>query len=89
VQASAADWAAVLLAGLRTRLVALGTGALVPHLVFFQHDEVVVHSPAALAADVVTAIESAARAATALVFGATEVSFPMTVAVVDCYSDAK
>jgi hypothetical protein len=89
VQASAADWAAVLLAGLRTRLAALGTGAPVPQLVFFQHDEVVVHSPAGLAAEVVAAVESAARAATALVFGATEVSFPMTVAVVDCYSDAK
>ncbi len=83
VQASAADWAMVLLALLRARL----TGP--AQLVFFQHDEVIVHCPAEQAADVVAAIEAAAAGAARLVFGATEVSFPMTTAVVDCYSDAK
>jgi hypothetical protein len=103
VQASAADWALVLLAGLRTGLAGLGAAGRPrvagggswpgdeqrPHLVFFQHDEVMVHCPAGLAADVVEAIEAAATTATRLVFGATPVSFPMTTAVVDCYSDAK
>jgi len=105
VQASAADWALVLLALLRARLAELGrsgSGAAVapsygaghgaaqqPQLVFFQHDEVIVHCPVGQAADVANAIESAAAAATRLVFGATDVSFPMTTAIVGCYADAK
>jgi DNA polymerase I len=83
VQASAADWALVLLALLRSRLTAPA------QLVFFQHDEVVVHCPAEKADDVVAAIEAAAAGATRLVFGGTEVSFPMTTAIANCYSDAK
>lgn len=86
VQASAADWALVVLALLRARLAELD---LRPQLVFFQHDEVIVHCPAGLAAEVVTAIEAAAAAATRLVFGVTDVSFPMTTAIVECYADAK
>ena len=83
VQASAADWATVLLALLRARL----TGP--AQLVFFQHDEVIVHCPTEQAGDVVAAIEAAAVGAARLVFGATEVSFPMTTAVARCYSEAK
>ena len=54
VQASAADWALVLLAGLRRRLAALdgarpGGPLDGPGLVFFQHDEVIVHCPEAAA----------------------------------------
>src|SRR5580704_4897110 len=52
VQASAADWALVLLAALRTELAALGDPAQRPELVFFQHDEVLVHCPAHLADEV-------------------------------------
>ena len=89
VQASAADWAAVLLAALRTRLAGVGDGQQRPELVFFQHDEVIVHCPAGLAPDVVAAVQEAAATATALVFGATPVSFPLSVEVVDCYGDAK
>ena len=99
VQASAADWALVLLAALRRRLAALPGGSqgapdgrpdpLAPHLVFFQHDEVLVHCPEALAPAVVDAVaESAAEAGRAL-FGRTLVRFPMTTAVVGCYADAK
>jgi len=57
--------------------------------VFFQHDEVIVHCPNDLAAEVAAAVQAAAAGATRLVFGATEVSFPMTTAVVGCYADAK
>jgi DNA polymerase-1 len=94
VQASAADWAVVLLATLRQRLAAppslAGAGeAGRPHLVFFQHDEVIVHCPEALAQPVATAIAEAAQQAGRLVFGATPVRFPMTTAVVSCYGDAK
>ncbi len=96
VQASAADWAIVLLATLRARLAELAAGQQHtagsddrPDLVFFQHDEVVVHCPAGVAADVSTAISESAVAATRLVFGHTDVSFPMTIAIVERYSDAK
>lgn len=95
VQASAADWALVLLAALRRRLAALGEapgGAWrpqAPHLVFFQHDEVLVHCPEAMAPDVVAAVDESAAEAGRAVFGVTQVRFPMTTAVVGCYADAK
>jgi DNA polymerase-1 len=94
VQASAADWATVMLALLRTRLVAAQASPDVPplgqpELVFFQHDEVIVHCPVECSAEVVAAVEAAAADATRLVFGDTDVSFPMTTAVVNCYADAK
>jgi len=132
VQASAADWAQVMLANLRAGLSKISSQkessglpprqepappdlitaprperltaprperltppgpervtAPRPELVFFQHDEVIVHCPADQAEDVVAAIGSAATAATELIFGPTEVSFPMTTAVANCYSDAK
>jgi DNA polymerase-1 len=95
VQASAADWALVLLAALRRRLAALGEtppGAWrpqAPHLVFFQHDEVLVHCPEAMAPDVVAAVDESAAEAGRAVFGMTQVRFPMTTAVVGCYADAK
>jgi DNA polymerase-1 len=91
VQASAADWALVMLAALRTLLAAAPrpTPVPLPELVFFVHDEVIVHCPAGLRDQAVGAVEEAAAEATRLVFGPTEVSFPMTTAVVDCYADAK
>ena len=95
VQASAADWALVLLAGLRRRLAALADEAGPagpmdgPGLVFFQHDEVIVHCPRAAAPEVVAAIGDAAHEAGQLLFGATPVRFPVITAVVDCYADAK
>ncbi len=91
VQASAADWALVLLAALRRRLVSFAgreaPGG--PEMVFFQHDEVIVHCQADQASDVATAVAEAAVEATRLVFGATEASFPMAIATVECYADAK
>jgi hypothetical protein len=115
VQASAADWALVLLAGLRRRLTALAWDPLdgpepavpelavepvgvpelavpelaVPELVFFQHDEVIVHCPEAAAESVVAAIGEAAQEASRLVFGHTPARFPVSTAVVACYADAK
>ena len=112
VQASAADWAVVFLAGLRHRLSELkvpngasagpaacpgipvvarpaagGEGQ--PRLVFFQHDEVIVHCPQALAEDMVAMVGEAAAEAGRLVFGPTGVRFPVTTAVVASYGDAK
>ncbi|WP_020666633.1 bifunctional 3'-5' exonuclease/DNA polymerase [Amycolatopsis nigrescens] len=84
VQASAADWTAVLLASLRQRLPSPA------HLVFFQHDEVLVHTPEELAEEVRAALAAAVADAAGLVFGsACPVRFPMTAAIVDCYADAK
>ena len=85
VQATAADWALALLGSLRRRLTALGS----PRLVFFQHDEVIVHGPAELAEEVAAAVRAAAEEARELLFGGTPVVFPMEIAVVDRYADAK
>jgi DNA polymerase-1 len=66
-----------------------GPSGAIPHLVFFQHDEVIVHCPQELADVVSAAVSRAASEATRLVFGPTRVAFPMTTAVVECYADAK
>jgi DNA polymerase-1 len=96
VQASAADWAIVLLAGLRRRLAAISQNepggratAQAARLVFFQHDEVIVHCPAGMAGAVAEAVGVAAAEAGRLVFGPTPVRFPVTTSVVATYADAK
>jgi len=66
IQATAAEWALALLALLRADLA--GSGA---QLVFFQHDEVVVHVPADRAADVATAVDAAGDRTRRLLFGDT------------------
>lgn len=60
-----------------------------PELVFFQHDEVIVHCQEHLADAVVAAATKAASDAARQVFGLTQVVFPLTIAVVTCYGDAK
>jgi DNA polymerase-1 len=82
IQASAADWAAVWLAVLRTCLPA---GC---ELVFFQHDEVIVQCPHELAGEVAERVRAAAATATGLVFGDTPVRFPVSAEAVTCYADA-
>ncbi len=99
VQASAADWALVMLVSLRAELARLAgthspaapaaTAGDLPELVFFQHDEVIVHCPLEQADDVAAAVASAATTASRLVFGPTRVAFPLSTAVVACYADAK
>ncbi|MBB4968048.1 bifunctional 3'-5' exonuclease/DNA polymerase [Saccharothrix violaceirubra] len=86
VQASAADWTAVLLGTLRRRLHDVAPAA---HLVFFQHDEVLVHSPEADAEAVCRLVTESAAEATALVFGDTGVVFPIEATAVDGYAEAK
>jgi DNA polymerase I len=83
IQATAAEWASTLLAVLRGELA--GTDA---ELVFFQHDEVIVHCPAEQAERVAGAVDRAGRRATALLFGDTAVRFPLDLSVVECYADA-
>ncbi|MGE5828366.1 MAG: bifunctional 3'-5' exonuclease/DNA polymerase [Micromonosporaceae bacterium] len=84
IQATAAEWALTLLAALRTELTASTRG----HLVFFQHDEVMVHCPIDQAPAVVDAVQAAGERAARLLFGATPVRFPLDVAVVRSYADA-
>jgi DNA polymerase-1 len=83
IQATAAEWALTLLASLRREL--RGGPA---ELVFFQHDEVVVHCPAGLAEDVTAAVHAAGDEAGRLLFGDTPVRFPLGAHAVDCYADA-
>jgi DNA polymerase-1 len=91
VQGTAAEWALCWMAGLRGRLWELGVGPLDarPHLVFFLHDEVIVHTPEALADRVVEELRASAVEAGRLVFGGLPVQFPITTAVVDDYGQAK
>ncbi|KAB8192283.1 bifunctional 3'-5' exonuclease/DNA polymerase [Nonomuraea phyllanthi] len=83
VQGTAAEWALALMAVLR---------GLLPEparLVFFQHDEVMVHCPLAQAEEVIAAVSSAASEATRLLFGQTPVRIPMEAVAVSSYADAK
>ncbi|MGP3734432.1 bifunctional 3'-5' exonuclease/DNA polymerase [Streptomyces sp. GDS52] len=84
VQGSAADWTLLLLAALRQTLTDMAA-----ELVFFQHDEVIVHCPEQEAQTVADAIRDAATLAGRLTFGQTPVRFPFTTAVVECYADAE
>jgi DNA polymerase family A len=84
VQGSAADWAVLMLAALRQELA--GSAA---ELVFFQHDEVIVHCPAQDAERVAEAIGEAGERAGRAAFGDTPVRFAFSTAVVECYADAK
>ncbi|WP_030795239.1 bifunctional 3'-5' exonuclease/DNA polymerase [Streptomyces sp. NRRL S-920] len=86
VQGSAADWALLMLAALRQAIAAGGMRA---ELVFFQHDEVIVHCPAEEADAVARAVREAGDLAGRIAFGETPVRFPFTTAVVECYADAK
>jgi DNA polymerase-1 len=85
VQGSAADWASVWLSGLRRDLHDV-PGA---ELVFFQHDELIVHVPQEKASAVADLTIKAAEAARRLVFPTTLVTTPVRPVIVDCYADAK
>ncbi|MFE2041589.1 bifunctional 3'-5' exonuclease/DNA polymerase [Streptomyces sp. NPDC059477] len=84
VQGSGADWTLLLLAALRR-----ACSGLAAELVFFQHDEVIVHCPAEETGRVVQAIHESSELAARLTFGGTPVRFPFSTAVVECYAEAK
>ncbi|MFJ4262176.1 bifunctional 3'-5' exonuclease/DNA polymerase [Paenarthrobacter nicotinovorans] len=90
VQGSAAEWAACWLAELRRRLRTMrAEGSPSGELVFFLHDEVMVHAPDDAVDACIRAIEESAAAAKDLMFGPIPVEFPVSVAVVDSYDKAK
>ncbi|TCC48568.1 bifunctional 3'-5' exonuclease/DNA polymerase [Kribbella capetownensis] len=84
VQGSAADWALLMLAALRQSLADLKA-----ELVFFQHDEVIVHCPTEEAPVVVEAIQAASNLAGTLTFGPTPTNFAFTTTTTKTYADAK
>jgi DNA polymerase-1 len=91
VQGTGAEWALCWLADLRNRLWRLGDEGTVrdrPHLVFFLHDEVLVHTPAELADAVTAEVRGAAAEAGRLLFGGFPVDFPLDVSVVQSWADA-
>lgn len=96
VQGTAAEWALCWMGALRRMLWQLGGGDTAsapltarPHLVFFLHDELIVHTPEDLADAVADAMRAAAAEAGRILFGQAPVEFPVTVAIVDSYADAK
>ncbi|WP_423190883.1 bifunctional 3'-5' exonuclease/DNA polymerase [Agromyces ramosus] len=103
VQGSAAEWSLCWMAALRGRLHAIGAdvpsttpdarGAgpvfgRSPHLVYFLHDEIIVHAPREVADEVAAAVRDSARGAGRLLFGDFPVEFPLDLAVVDSYASA-
>jgi DNA polymerase-1 len=91
VQGTGAEWALCWIADLRNRLWRLAEDGPVearPHLVFFLHDEVVVHAPAHLADAVAEQVTAAAASAGRLLFRDLAIDFPLDVAVVRSYADA-
>jgi len=92
VQGTAAEWALCWLGGIRGRLVAEFDGPFpeaVPHLVFFLHDEVIVHAPQEDAARVAEIIHEAAVDAGRLLFGQRPALFPLSCSIVTDYAAAK
>lgn len=89
VQGTAAEWALCWMANLRNRLRVLTDGEARPHLCFFLHDEVMVHTPEHLAAEVESAVTESATDAGRQLFGTFGVEFMLGVATVDHYAEAK
>lgn len=100
VQGTAAEWALCWMASLRRRLWELdGPGESRPlehrplesrpHLAFFLHDELMVHTPLEHSDTVAELLRESAAEAGRLLFGGAPVEFPVTVAVVDSYDLAK
>ncbi|MDQ1084169.1 MULTISPECIES: bifunctional 3'-5' exonuclease/DNA polymerase [Microbacterium] len=96
VQGTAAEWALAWLADLRTRLAALpevdatraapASGPVFerrPHLAFFLHDEIVVHTPVAYAEAVAEAVRESAASAGRLLFGTFPIDFPLDLRIGD------
>ncbi|MCK1798631.1 bifunctional 3'-5' exonuclease/DNA polymerase [Streptomyces sp. XM4193] len=84
VQASASEWAVMMLAALRRSLRGMRA-----EIVFFQHDEVIVHCPREEAGEVAEAVDAAGVSAAEAMFGPTPVRFPFTIATVRHYSEAR
>lgn len=85
VQGTAAEWALCWMAETRRRLRDLSSPDGRAHLVFFLHDEIVVHTPLPLAPAVEQIVTQAATAAGRLLFGEFPITFPLHVTTVASY----
>lgn len=96
VQGTAAEWALAWLADLRSRLTALPevtadqsaprsgpAFARRPHVAFYLHDEIIVHTPVVHADAVAAAVQEAAASAGRLLFGDFPVDFLLDLRIVD------
>ena len=93
VQGTAAEWALCWLAELRTRLAALPpvsaspavhsgpAFARHPHVAFFLHDEVIVHTPREHADAAARAVTDAAAQAARILFGDFPIDFPLDIRI--------
>ena len=103
VQGSAAEWSLCWMAALRGRLAEIGSTVTdatpdavasgpvfgrTPHLVYFLHDEIIVHAPRETADAVAAAVEETAAASGRLLFGDFPVDFPLDLAIVESYASA-
>ncbi|SEE32862.1 DNA polymerase-1 [Ruania alba] len=88
VQGTAAEWALCWMGEIRRRLIRYDDLGERPHLVFFLHDEVIVHAPEPVAEHVAEEVRASATEAGRLLFGRTPVAFPLDVAIVENYGDA-
>ncbi|MBD7995701.1 bifunctional 3'-5' exonuclease/DNA polymerase [Arthrobacter sp. Sa2CUA1] len=89
VQGTAAEWATCWLAGIRRRLRAASRTSPAGQLVFFLHDEVMLHVPAERADEAAAIVSAAAAEATELLFGKIPLEFPVVATVTDSYAEAK
>ncbi|MBG6184214.1 DNA polymerase-1 [Arthrobacter sp. CAN_A214] len=90
VQSTAAEWALCWLAEIRRRLrTEAGPGSGRSEVVFFLHDEVMLHVPEEDASGMSRLVEDAAAAATTLMFGRIPIDFAVSTVVVASYADAK
>ncbi|MBA8816051.1 DNA polymerase-1 [Microbacterium halimionae] len=95
VQGTAAEWALCWMAQLRTKLAAFSpipdtaqraessgpTMSRRPHLAFFLHDEIIVHTPVDQAEAAADAVRSAAAEATSILFGSFPIDFPLDLRI--------
>lgn len=92
VQGTAAEWALAWLAELRLRLAEIDPGPVTapasgpvferrPHLVFFLHDEIIVHAPVERAEAAAEAVRAAAITAGRRLFGEIPVDFPLDLRI--------
>lgn len=91
IQGTAAEWAVIWMAQIRRRLRTERRFGhrLQSRLVYFLHDEIMIYGPQNEAALCATIVRESAQAAAELIFGPTDVEFPVTVVTTDDYSQAK
>lgn len=91
VQGSAAEWALAWMALVRQELFTLNqteggrSETDGPHLVFFLHDEILVHTPEHLAARVAELVPECATRAAQILYGETGVDFPVSAHINSVY----